>query len=295
MRALHFTATRLLPLALVVALAAASPSAAQESHTVRIENGVVFLDGRQVPADQLPSSLRPSELNLRLEFTGPTRFHVGGIEYGVKDGQIQEMPPDEDGLVVFFSGDQGHFVEVPQPSGTVRRFRLDGPFDRTIGTYLQVLDEQADQFEALGEQLSSRQVEGDAAMANRLREEAEQAAIMVRAFPRVEVQTYLQGIQNRDRTLYDQLMREQRMEVATTQLAGRIFTATDPEARRSLTESLRQQLYEIFELKQQNRRDEIAELEQQLRELREQLAAREANREAIVARRLESLIGNPHR
>jgi hypothetical protein len=138
-------------------------------------------------------------------------------------------------------------------------------------------------------------MENSAAMADRLREEAEQTAIMVRAFPRVEVQTYLQGIQNRDRSLYDQLMREQRLELASGELARRIFSTTDPESRVSLTENLRRQLDEIFELKQENRRDEIAQLELQLQELREQLAAREANREAIIGRRLEALLANPHR
>jgi polyhydroxyalkanoate synthesis regulator phasin len=90
-------------------------------------------------------------------------------------------------------------------------------------------------------------------------------------------------------------MREQRLELASGELARRIFATEDPESRASLTENLHRQLDEIFELKQENRRDEIAELELQLQELREQLAAREANREAIIGRRLEALLANPHR
>ncbi len=85
------------------------------------------------------------------------------------------------------------------------------------------------------------------------------------------------------------------MEFASSQLAHRIFNTSDEATRKQLTEDLRLQLDEIFELKQRNRREEIAQLEQQLGELREQLAQREANREAIISRRLESLVGNPHR
>jgi hypothetical protein len=295
MRAIPFKALRWGMLALVLGLAAVVPSAAQESHTVRIRDGAVFVDGRRVPQDELPASLRASELQLHLEFTGPAHFHLDGVEYGIEDGRIVEVPPGEDRVVIFFSGNEGELVEVPEPPGTALRLRLDGPPDGAIGTYFQVLDEQAAQFERIGEQIAAQRMENFAVMADRLREEAEQTAIMVRAFPRVEVQTYLQGIQNRDRSLYDQLMREQRLELASGELARRIFATEDPESRASLTENLHRQLDEIFELKQENRRDEIAELELQLQELREQLAAREANREAIIGRRLEALLANPHR
>lgn len=295
MRAILFTASRIVAFALVFALATVSPSAAQENHTVRIQDGVVFVDGEKIPADQLPESLRPLDHQILLTYTGAARFHLGGVQYGIENGRLVEVPDDRDDVVRYFSDDQGQYVEIPRGSGVARRFRLDGPFERSIGTYLQVLDEHADEFEKLGEQLSAHEVEGTAEMAIQLREEAEQAAIMVRAFPRVEVQTYLHGLQNRDRSLYDQLIREQRMEVASSQLARRIFLTPDRETRESLTETLRNQLEEIFELKQQNRREEVAQLELQLRELREQLAAREANRDAIIARRLESLVGDQNR
>jgi len=205
------------------------------------------------------------------------------------------MPVDEDGLVIFFRDDSGGVVEMPSPEGTVRRFRLDGPVNPTIGTYLEVLDEQARAFERFGAQLAERQSRDTETLARQLRDEAEQTAIMVRAFPRVEFQTYLDGLQHRDQHLYDRLLREQRMEVASADLARRVFAAPDEPTRQSLTESLRGQLEEIFELKQQNRRDEIGQLELQLRELREQLSERERNRDAIISRRLESLVGQPHR
>jgi len=205
------------------------------------------------------------------------------------------MPPGEDGPVLYFSMDDGQFVMAPKASGSARTFSVDGTADGTIRSYLEVLDEQAEQFDRIGAQLSAQIGNETADVADRLREEARQAAVMVRAFPRVEVQTYLHGLQNRDRSLYDQLMREQQMEFASSQLARRIFQTSDEQTRRQLTEDLRKQLDEIFELKQRNRRDEITQLEQQLGELRDQLAEREANREAIISRRLESLIGNPHR
>jgi hypothetical protein len=289
MRINLITLLRLCPLVLVLVLGGATPSSAQDHHTLRIQNGSVFVDGERVAPEDLPESLRADDLQLHFEFTGAdARFHLNGRQYGLKEGHVIEYPVEDDGLVVFFKDEEGRVVELPRSQGAPRRIRLDG----TFGTYLQVLDEHADQFERIGAQLAQRRAEGQYVVAaDQLREEAEQAAIMVRAFPRLEVHTYLEGLQGRDKSLYDQLIREQQMEVASGQLAMQIFAAPDAQTRRSLSDTLRDQLEAVFELKQQNRRDEIEQLELQLNELREQLAARERNRDTIISKRLEALVG----
>lgn len=102
-------------------------------------------------------------------------------------------------------------------------------------------------------------------------------------------QAYMQGLSERDRALYERLMREREMEAEAYRLAQRLrMSPTDAPALRS---QLRDKLDAMFELKQENRREEIRQVEEVLRALRQRLQEREAMRDDIIQHRLRELIG----
>lgn len=102
---------------------------------------------------------------------------------------------------------------------------------------------------------------------------------------------YLQEMQRRHKQLYERLMRERRMEAETYGLARTIQQLPDGPERQQYRDSLQTTLNQIFELKQENRRREIAQLEDQLEELQRRLEKREQMREQMIEQRIQQLIG----
>lgn len=102
---------------------------------------------------------------------------------------------------------------------------------------------------------------------------------------------YLRQLSFRDRTLFNQIQREQSVELETFRLAGEYRRANDPDDQSRIEDALRDKLGESFELKQQIRADEIAQAETQISELRGLLDERSARKDQIIERRLRELIG----
>jgi hypothetical protein len=275
-------------LAFILILLVATPAGAQERKTtVRIENGSVYLDDRKLDESEYPSTLRTEGQHAQFRFNGEARFYMAGRPFTVRDGRIVEVAPDADDTIVVMLRSQ----EADAPSPATGTIRYSGPPSRTIGSFAKVLDARAARLEQLGEDLNTDADDERTITMESLHREAEEAAFMMRAFPRIEMKTYLDGIQEVNSGLHSRLMRELEMENESGMLAARILAETDQRRRADLERSLRTSLDEVFELKQQNRRDEIAQLERQLAELRTQLQAREANRKAIIERRMEDLLG----
>ena len=102
---------------------------------------------------------------------------------------------------------------------------------------------------------------------------------------------YLQEMQQRHRQLYDRLMHERRKEAETYDLARTIRQLPEGPERQRYIDSLRTTLDQIFEIKQENRRREIDQLEDQLEELQLRLEKREDMREQMIEQRIRQLIG----
>lgn len=98
---------------------------------------------------------------------------------------------------------------------------------------------------------------------------------------------YLQGLSERDRVLYERLIREREMESEALRLAQRL--RLNPVDATALRAQLREKLDAMFELKQENRRDEIRQVEEVLGALRQQLRKREAMREQVIEHRMREL------
>lgn len=102
---------------------------------------------------------------------------------------------------------------------------------------------------------------------------------------------YLETLSASDRALYERLMREREMEAETHRLAQRYRLATTDAERTAVRAELRDRLGAMFDLKQQNRREEIRQMETALDTLVARLQQRAAMRDRIVEYRLNELIG----
>jgi hypothetical protein len=102
-------------------------------------------------------------------------------------------------------------------------------------------------------------------------------------------QAYMQGLSERDRALYERLVREREMEAEAYRLAQQL--RQNPSNDAALRSQLREKLEAMFELKQENRREEIRQVEEVLQALRQRLQEREAMRDEIIQHRMRELTG----
>ena len=118
------------------------------------------------------------------------------------------------------------------------------------------------------------------------------AARMVQRIPMMQVESYLDGVQLYNSDLYGLLMREWSMEREAKRLAAALRYLEEGDERAEKIAAFLQKLDEIFELKQENRRQEIEQLEAELDALKNRLKQREAVRDRLIEERLRELIGD---
>lgn len=104
-------------------------------------------------------------------------------------------------------------------------------------------------------------------------------------------EVYLQSLSESDRAHYLRLVREREMEDETLRLAQQYRQTPDEDARAQVRQELRDKLGAMFDLKQENRHEEVRQMETVLDTLRQRLEERELMRGRIVEHRLNELIG----
>lgn len=104
-------------------------------------------------------------------------------------------------------------------------------------------------------------------------------------------QAYMQGLSERDRALYERLIREREMEAEALRLAHTLRQNPNAPNQTTLRSQLREKLEAMFELKQENRREEARQVEDVLQALRQRLQEREAMRDEIIQHRMRELTG----
>ena len=102
--------------------------------------------------------------------------------------------------------------------------------------------------------------------------------------------TYLESVQQDNRYLYERLLDEWGVEIETVQLAYEIRRLPEGDQREELLHELRELLEDTFELKQENRRREVAQLESELEALRTRLRERERQRDRLIEVRIRELL-----
>ncbi len=91
---------------MAVLLAGAPPDAHAQSRTLTIQKGEVYIDGRRIPDEQLPSSLDVAGLNVQYSFSGIAHpvVELDGALYAIGDS-LKAVPADRvqsRGSLVFF-------------------------------------------------------------------------------------------------------------------------------------------------------------------------------------------------
>lgn len=290
----RFLKTTMLTVCLGVILCGGAPVEAQTIQTFSISDGTVTINGQEIPAADLPESLDLRGINANYTFIGETRplIELRGGFY-VLDGQrlrtVKELHDDEGGIEVYFrkDADDAEGVLVERFGNTSNNALFSSELAREQS---QLLQQQTQELERLSQEVG----QGQANQAlNKARVQVAQAAQAVQLLPRLEVQSYLSDVQQYNQALYELLVKEWRMEREAERLALQIRALPEGPLRSSHEAELHDTLLEIFELKQDNRRREIQQLEQQLAALRNRLQKREDWRERLIRQRMDQLIGAP--
>lgn len=265
---------------------------AQSLRSISIREGNVYVDGRQVPPQQLPASLDIHDIDLQFSFTEGIEpvIPLNGRYYRFDEGSVVEVGNDAgNGQVSVFFRDQSSISGEPSAAFTSERFRTRAPAEFFLaGRPVEILQQQADELRRFSETMARRH---ESELANQARDWAQQINYVADQLPMVEVRRYLDDVQEHDRVLYRQLLREEELELQSRLLGAKLRDMADTKDYRAGLKTLRAQLDEIFELKQENRRREIRQLESQLDDLRERLEVRAVNKELIIDRRIQELTG----
>jgi len=303
----------------------ATPTQGQDSHSIRIADGAVYIDGRQVPDDELPEGLDAEGIELQYVFSGDVApvIRIGRDYFVLDGGELREATPQErsDVAVIFrnrpevarlrdaqamermtaamaaenaalahaleeasaaVAANSNHVMSVsPAPHIAIMQMKAEE---------LQERAKKLQELQNLGASLDPERIDLERAV-RELTLQAEETARAARAMPQMQVQGYLSTIREHNEALFDKLIDERSMEHETYKLASEIRQERNEDLRAQMTDRLRARLHEIFDLKQDNRRREINELEQRLDEPQDNLAERERRRDDIVERRLRQLLG----
>lgn len=108
--------------------------------------------------------------------------------------------------------------------------------------------------------------------------------------PESTVSDYMRLLQAQSQALYEAVQREYTLEHAAEQRAYRIQQLEPGPERTAHLDTLRQTVSRLFDLKQANRRREIAQLERQVEAMRERMQERATHREAMIEQRIQHLI-----
>lgn len=278
----RFTRTAMVSLCLALMLCAGVPVGAQTVQTLTIQDGILAINGQEVPQEDLPEALDLRGLNATYSFFGDARplIEINGALYAL-DGQrlraMAELRNQPGGLFLF-----------AEDNGAALLGRYKETQDDAVLAQARALQASTDELKQLSTQVDQRQANQAIEIA---RERVAQAAEVVQALPKLQVQSYFSDVQQYDQNLYALLVREWRMEREAEALALEIRRLPDGAERNDRITQLRQKLDEIFELKQQNRLREIKQLELELSALNERLQKREQLRDRLINQRLSDLIG----
>ena len=280
-----------------------SASAIAQPVSLTIKDKQVYINGKQLPENAYPESLASEGLNLKFYFEAndTPSFNLDGQDYVIESDRIravtapattssrttviyrnQSPPPAE--------GRAGN-PELREESETVHyEYHVStDPVSNVMQQYVTEIGAQAQQLQGMREVSNNRDASN---ILEQLLMQTEEAQQIARNMADMQFQQYLNMVQQQDKELYERLVHEYNLENQTLQLAQKARQTTDEEERKVIIDQLADMLDEIFELKQQNRREEIIQLENQLELLQNRLQQREDMREEIIRRRISDLVGN---
>ncbi len=276
---------------LLLILGMSQLEASAQVHRIEIDQGRVLIDGRELPAAALPESFDVESVraSFLLEQGMPAFLTVDGLLFQVSSEGIQQVGPAHRLLAPRGSAapsEQG--IPIRLASDEVRQSHSD----ISMIEQAEVLRERARELQKMTFELQQTRMQSNQLfdMIESIQRSAAETERVARSLPHLQAQRYMHEMRERNSELYDRLLREQTLERETLQLSSRIRLLDDGAERTELIARLRSLLEESLQMKQDNRRQEIAELEERLSSLQRRLEKRERHFDHIVDRRLEQLI-----
>lgn len=277
----------------VLLLAVTVSDTRAQVHRVEVTGGQVVVDGKPLHGSAVAPSFDAGRLQASfvLEGNDHAYLHIGQTLYRVSAEGVQEVGPAE----------RLHHAENARQEGraVVRFAAEERPVSRQaevsmIAEQAEVLRERARELQRMTFDLQQTRMQSNQLfdMIESIQRSAAETEQVARSLPHLQAQRYMQEMRERNTELYERLVREQSLERETLDLSQQIRTLSEGAERDQLIERLRSRLEEIFGMKQDNRRQEIAELEERLSSLQRRLEKRERYFEYIVDRRLKELIGD---
>lgn len=276
-------------------LLVSAPAAHAQVHRIEVKDGRVSVDGRELSADVLPPSfeMKGTEAQFILEEGASAFMNLNGRLYRFSVDGVEEIA-DAAQSIYRPAGDERAAIPVRAASES----RADGDGSRPEMTMIveqaEVLRERARELQRLSIELQQTRMQSNQLfdMIESIQRSAAETEQVARSLPHLQAQRYMQEMRERNTELYEQLVREQSLERETLDLSQRIRGLSEGAERDELVARLRHRLEQIFEMKQQNRRREIAELEERLSSLQHRLEKRERYHDYIINKRLNELIGS---
>ncbi len=277
---------------LLVASLFSSTAPAQSLHTLIIEDGQVYINGRLVAESELPRSLDTSGVEARFSFSDAVEsvVEINDRLFKVEDGRLVDVASTQERqsrVAVYFRQQESDQRDTPiqlQLGADQRSGSATSPAFAAMQHHTTAVQEQVRQLQQLIEGLDREEI---ATILEQLQVHATRASRFAGDVALLEMQSYLEAVQQSDEELHARLMRERELERESKMLAEQLQSGEASQEERA---ELRAKLSEIFELKQQNRRSEVEELERKLDRLQKRLEKRERFRDRIIERRLEHLL-----
>ncbi|MEM6645244.1 MAG: hypothetical protein AAF730_03235 [Bacteroidota bacterium] len=273
-----------------------------QSRTLVVEQGQIFLDGNKLEDPVLLEKLQANgfeQIRLVFDTTGGTPLlTLGGEQYVLLEDRVRRMPMPPSASQVTYrprsmeSAPQQVSFLTRAPGLTLSReaSTLVGPHVQQMQAQLHYVQAQAIALERYGMQRGDEQGQAMTEVAAQMIYQVEEARRVAEALPHAVVEEYYRDVRNADIELYDRMLQESQLERRTQELALKLRRVSEGEAEQRYRQELEATLTRLFDLKQQNRRDEIDRLQDQIDIMSRRLEYRETRRDEIIQQRLDKLI-----
>ena len=286
---------------LLVLLLLPAASVRAQTMVLEINDGTVTVNDRVFAKNDLPDDLDVEGVELRISIFDQSSINVeiNGSFYSVTEKVIEPIDKPREVQVRIrndSANDDGNWTyEITgghihtlshggHPDIGEMSIAIVGPaMDEMRMRIAEELDEWTSALDLAN--VTFRRVQDDASSAGSAK------VVVVPHLQRMaEVMNYFSQMQAADHELYEEVQTEWDLEVEIVELAARIRRLQTGDERRRMERELRERLEEVFDMKQENRRREIEQLQLELQRLRERMMERNAVRERLIDARLKDLL-----
>ncbi|MEM1094474.1 MAG: hypothetical protein AAGJ10_07710 [Bacteroidota bacterium] len=273
-----------------------------QSRTLVVEQGQIFLDGNKLEDPVLLEKLQANgfeQIRLVFDTTGGTPLlTLGGEQYVLLEDRVRRVPMPRSATQVTYRS--RNMERAPQqvsffaqgPALTLGRetSAVVSPHVQQMQAQLHYLQAQAVALERYGLQRGDEQGQVMTEVAAQMIYQVEEAQRVAEALPHAVVEEYYRDVRNANIELYERMVQEAQLDRRTQELALKLRRTAEGEGAQQYREELQATLERLFDLKQQNGRDELARMQAELDAMKRRLDYRQTKRDEIIQDRINALI-----